>query len=780
MGNAISGVRNSGVILDGLTALPESTSMLVVDQNGSMSVRPLTTTVQALKSLVGTTGQTVSTDGYYALGDCEPLAYKWDAASVATDDGYDSTHPGLVIQPTSVSGAGRWVANVTTGRVNVRWYGASPTLADNKPYIQKCIDIVVHSSTLPKHVYIPGGVYTCASGILCKKDSNGDKVSEFFSICIEGEGGFPYGITPYTKLSFTHTDTFGLAIQTGKGIRIRALELVGMNTFSFATPRLAYTSDESGYVINGCRDNTNSPYSGIVIDPFGSAAGTSAGNRYPTYDAEYPAGQGNGGTTDLKVDDCRISGWVCNIMVTPNGNTQNAEQMDFSRIRTEQCKVAFAFGQLQSRSITIKDFTSWGNVLYFVNTSLYGAGSGQPPYIYGGNMAGHMKYFMYSTGSSVAMTRIENLFMESLYSIGKINIDLLIFDGCILKWGIPDASVATPHTFLSASKMVKFDGCFLFNSANGPNTKPLSFAVVQLQFKDCVFDTLPTNYTSFDDYVMKHCKVRHLNGSISGNNATISTDEICYGSPMSNRASAIVGWNQGFSETASNRTAISVSPHQNREALESGSVTLTVDSATNTATFTSADGTRWDPTLRGSVPVQLQNFVADEWGVTNYPTCFVVSVSGNTVTLSGLPPQVTTGSYLVYAMMPFRYHPPMIGNTTNGSNVITNVVPTGIVQTNYRVGENIRGSGIPIGTYITARDNATNTITLSRNCTATATGIDLYDADLKWTARAAAAPSTGSWQKGTLVDDSTGASNGWRCTVSGTFGSASVPTFVAR
>lgn len=751
-----------------------------VDLIDSLDLSP--TTIVGLKSITGEAGQAIRTLGYYALGDCEELIYFWNAVSTATDDGVDALHPGLIVQPTGVVGAGRWIATPSK-HVNARWFGASPVNGDNKPYLQRCVDVVVGSDTLPHHIYIPGGIYNCASGILFKRDTNGDKVSEFFSITVEGSGEFPYGLAFRTKLNFTHNDTFGLAFQTGKGIRVKNIELAGVNTFSFASPRLAYTSAESGYVVNGCRDNGNSPYAGIVIDPFGSAAGTAEANRYPGYSAEYPAGQGGGGTTDVKIEDCRIAGFVCNVMVTPNGNTQNAEQMEFVRIRTEQCKVCFAIGQLQSRSITIRDFTSWGNVLYFVNTSMYGGGSGQPPYITGGNMAGHMKYFMYSTGSSVATTRIENLFMESVYSIGRIDIDLLTFDGCILKWGIPDASFTVPMSFLSANKRVNFDGCFLLHSANPPTSKSIQFQVGQLSFKDCVFDVLPTNYSSFDQYTLKDCKTRHWNSAASGSGVTTSTGESLYANPEVNIAGAVLGWNQSVVFPVSNRVARNISLMMNRENLESGTVLLTVDSSTGTGSFTSLNGSLWNPAIRGPVGIHILNFINDEFGSPNYITGFVSGVSGNTVSVAGLPPQVVTGTYTIYSLMPFRYHHPMIGDTTAGSNVITNVkigAPSTSITINYRVGETIRGVGLPVGTYVTARDNAAATITLSQNAAATAVNVDLYDADLEWTARMATVPTVGSWQKGTLITDSTGATNGWRCTASGTYGTATEPTFVTR
>lgn len=737
-------------------------------------------TIQSLKDVAGTVdGETVLTEGYYTKADCEPLSYYWDADSVLADDGVDATHPGLVVQPTATSGAGRWVAR-RPKYINVCWYGASTSLSDNKPYIQQAVNQCLLQSW-PKHIFIPGGTYTCASGILCKKDSNGDKQPEAFSLLIEGEGGFPYGLPQSSELLFTHNDTFGIGIQFGKGIRIRNIEITGRNLFSFATPRAAYTNAESEYVINSCRDNQFSPYAGIAIDPFGPSSILEA-NRYPGYSAEYPVSHTGGGTTDVKVEDVRINGFVTNIVISPNGVTQNAEQMEFKRVRSEQCKVAYAIGQLQSRSVRIEDFTCWGNCLYFVNCSMYGQGSGQLPYITGGNMAGHMKYLL-QCNSSVVQAQIDNLFCESLYSLGLVNVDVMTFEGCIFKWGLPDATFAIPHAFLSSAKNVNFDGCFLLHTANPPNSKPINFSVTgRLRFDNCTFDVPPTNVESFEQITHRNSFFRHLAGGGTGRGAEYTLGGTVIADPFSSYNGIFVAPAQRvmFRSSEYSRDYENLSPPQRLENCEGSAVTVTVDSATNTGTFTSSFPIRWNVATRGSCPVYILNNLANEFGTNNYISAFVSSVSGSTITLGGLPPQMTTGSYSVYSMLPYRWHEPCIGDTTNGSPTITNVRCVTSVLNVWAVGNMISGSGIPVGTYITARDNTAKTITLSQNATATATGVDLFDAIVKCTARSAAAPTTRGWTKGDLIDDTTGATNGWRCTASGTFGSGTDPTFATR
>lgn len=74
--------------------------------------------IAALRLKTGTTiANSARTLGYYAAGDGGGNNFYYDTTSTATDNG------GTVIKPTSVSGAGRWLATDTSS-VNIRQFGA--------------------------------------------------------------------------------------------------------------------------------------------------------------------------------------------------------------------------------------------------------------------------------------------------------------------------------------------------------------------------------------------------------------------------------------------------------------------------------------------------------------------------------------------------------------------------------------------------------------------------------------------------------------------------------
>ena len=105
--------------------------------------------IAALRLRSGTTqANAAETLGYYSAGDGGGNSFYWDSASTATDNG------GTVIKPTSVGGAGRWLA-VDTSYINVKQFGAvGDGVADDTAAIQAAINYGASKIEIPKGTYI--------------------------------------------------------------------------------------------------------------------------------------------------------------------------------------------------------------------------------------------------------------------------------------------------------------------------------------------------------------------------------------------------------------------------------------------------------------------------------------------------------------------------------------------------------------------------------------------------------------------------------------------------
>jgi pectate lyase-like protein len=115
-------------------------------------------TMADLRALLAPTAATiVHLLGYHTPSDGGGGVFRWDALSTLPDDG------GLTIIPNGSTTQGRW-RRVTSGPVDIRWFGASPdaSSSQNSGSIQKAIDSLPGSGGT---VLFPAGVYRVANAI---------------------------------------------------------------------------------------------------------------------------------------------------------------------------------------------------------------------------------------------------------------------------------------------------------------------------------------------------------------------------------------------------------------------------------------------------------------------------------------------------------------------------------------------------------------------------------------------------------------------------------------
>jgi len=116
--------------------------------------------------------------GYHEPGDGGESTMFWDDDSTEADNG------GTIIQPNSVSGAGRWKM-LFSGPINVKWFGAKGDgITDDWQNIQNIIDANY------RYLYFPAGTYMISQSITyAKSDPLYDASGNFNQngIRLEGE-----------------------------------------------------------------------------------------------------------------------------------------------------------------------------------------------------------------------------------------------------------------------------------------------------------------------------------------------------------------------------------------------------------------------------------------------------------------------------------------------------------------------------------------------------------------------------------------------------------------
>lgn len=590
--------------------------------------------------------------------------------------------------------------------------------------------------TLQKRLMLPTGLYNIASPWMIMK-WNGSAYT-FFSCDIEGDKAAWTAdyLTTINNVTIrpTYNNKPAVCIQNARGVKLKNITVIGQNAITLTFPNYPEMMTNSTFVTGGCRDSQYSPYAGIAIDPFGN--GTPADGGYPGMSAYYanPAS----GSSDVCFDQVKVTNFVAGVVISPTGTPQ-ADLINFYNCSLEYNKVGLAICQSQSRGI------NWygGNIyysLYCFDGGSYGLQQGYAPAIHGVILFGK---YLFNVTDSYGTQVFDGIYAESFASIGffgNYNIGSMpvTFTGCFFYFANFGGIFADWH-FYTANGPVLFEGCTFVPPSDLPvadRISPLRFfsgADTGVTFDSCsflgglAFKEFPlccgpgVNTRQWENVNFINCLATDYEHGPQ--RSTFGGKHRSYTVAFPNHSLAPAGETFEFLYPPDNaRMFRSIAPDVSRSL---GSLTVTLGS-NGTATFTVADGTvinLGDPIyLADSISYEVRGgTVASTWNALGV----VTNVATNTVTVSGVPQSVSSGSHDLWLAYVPRYHEPCTGDT-NSSTSITNVSPTGA----WKNGQHIRGTGIPAGAYIVS-GGGTATLTISKAATATATGVYLYDAELE-------------------------------------------------
>lgn len=609
-------------------------------------------------------------------------------------------------------------------------------ITDDYAALQSALDYAVANQ---KAVVLPSGRYKITNSLIIGS-WNGTAWSGFASASLIGDN-YAYATVLSAVIEPTFNDKPALIIQNARGVIIQNVSFVGQNAISSAIlSDYTLMMDEANFVVGGARDSRYSPYAGICIDPFGTSVPADGG--YPGLSGYYTTGAQ--GSSKVIIDNIQVSDFVVGVMVTPNQVTQNAEDLYFRAASTGPCKVGVAIGQSQSRT------TMWqgGNTAfcyYGFDTRSYGRQQGSLPHIDGVNMSG--KYLFNVFPNFGTPPSIQNVHAESFASIGNfyqsaVSQQPITFIGCSFNFSdfsVGGASRAYADSCYSATAPTKFIGCSFENTIyDGPFRM---YTTAPTDFDSCVFRTKQSELTlwrssgpyalQFNDMTFRDCQV--INDASRGSNMSVLTDDmVAYYFTTVNRRYAPYGGKIRLYDNATNAQRVYWSatvPSTHAETSISATQSVTVG-ANGIATMTVPDGTL---VRVGDAIISATSFSPEDVpiGSTYNPIGIVTSVVGNDVTFSGVPQNLSSGTYNILTAWWPRYHLASTGDVSSGSDQILNVTN----PTTWAVGNKINGTGIPVGAYVT--NVSGTTLTISKVASATNVGVRLYDANTHYAAGSA-------------------------------------------
>jgi hypothetical protein len=261
--------------------------------------------------------------------------------------------------------------------------------------IQGAIDSAIKSGI--NTVYIPAGDYYLSKGLVCSK-WDGEKFIQH-TIKLIGDSTW-WQSRGGTNLYFENTDGFGIGIQQGKGCEIKGLRIIGQ----FNPPSLKgydwYKLGIDEFNDDSIISTRFNPYAGIVVDPY-----TNNGS--------------NAGSTGVLLEDLILSNWDGCVVISPNGETQNAELIRGRKIQVANCRVGIANCHDQEKTNTFQHIGSWADV-HTLFAKRWGSGTPGVYHISDVNIAGRVNQFIDHVEGGYFGSHFERIFCESLGKFGRL------------------------------------------------------------------------------------------------------------------------------------------------------------------------------------------------------------------------------------------------------------------------------------------------------------------------------------------------------------------------
>lgn len=325
-------------------------------------------------------------------------------------------------------------------------FGALGNATDETVIYQKTSDTLISNPGMPRVIKMfPNKIYVSHGWVW--HNWNGSDYAQY-TLSLEGEpSAFASPVNFPPRLRCNNLEGFALNVQraTGGTISGIAFENPSISIASAADiteyRNRSYANFMSG---TGARDSRYSPNCLLCIDAFRNTNTIPNDGGYPDFNGTVTVfnpsginwnrgliGSANAGSTGINVEDCSFAGATVCVMVSPNGQSQQAENLTFKNIYPSICKAAFGWGQSESKNCYIYSGYCIDRVHTVIDGASWGLGNPTLPHVKGFNTAGSIVRCIYG-GNGQHPVEIANWYAENLYEIGQSsgNAGTLEFNNC--------------------------------------------------------------------------------------------------------------------------------------------------------------------------------------------------------------------------------------------------------------------------------------------------------------------------------------------------------------
>lgn len=617
----------------------------------------------------------------------------------------------------SVAG-GRLVRDIAGDYIDARWFGVvGDTVTDNWYNLQKAINYVIAHPEQSSNLMLPPGKIKHDKPLICANFNSSTHSFEFATIKLIGQSK-NFSAYP-TILYSSYKNAPNLIFQLNKGGGTDGVSFVGQYTAPYFPDSTYYNQSLSTYIDATVRDDPYSPECAVVVDPF-TYFTTPPGGGYPGLSSWYGVASGqsteNAGSTGLTFVHGQIYNHNIGFLYSPNGVTQNCENMIVDDWFLTSVRICFVSCQSEEKSNVYQNIRPWGPIHTVISNHDGYGGTRQAGQIIMNNiqLAGRVVRFSNFSLGGTSPSYFTKIYMEGTGQFGTLiggaGIPAHVEDFYMGLGGPGDQQGGEQQVHINATSDVAFKNGQIQALGTGlpltilgaPSFENVGFEAVPVLQSEYVYAAQQASPKFKDCYISNSYNTNvklyfGTNGFYMGNTGSYNKSSAYGDFKITNTNNDLNGFT----------TEYSVKGDRLRKTMSAGSKTITVNQGTG---YPDGRYFTFTPTIRGEFqpgePVIAYEYpTSGNTGLIGY----VSDTSSGIVKVTHVPNEVISGTYTLMLSLPSTLYS-FMGTTTAGTPFITKYVAGDL---GISVGQQIYSA--TIGDYAVVKKISHDTVFISKN-----------------------------------------------------------------